>query len=94
MFYKSLLPVGEKYLKFLREFKIFLSTPSAKGLIGTRFFEIMASKTLLFIPESTYYDNLFIPYVEGNGVLNIEFPEFNLNPGIYWINVQISDKNF
>lgn len=40
------------------------------------------------------YDNFFIPYIEGNGVLNIEFPEFNLSPGVYWINVQIFDKNF
>jgi len=59
LFGKSLLPTGEEYLKFLRKFKIFFSTSSAEGLVGTRFFEIMASKTLLFIPESEFYDGLF-----------------------------------
>jgi len=59
LFGRSLVPTGEGYLKFLRKFKIFLSTPSAKGLVGTRFFEIMASKTLLFIPESEFYNGLF-----------------------------------
>lgn len=56
---KSLLPVGKEYLKFLRKFKVLLSTCSAEGLVGTRFFEIMASKTLLFIPESKFYNGLF-----------------------------------
>ena len=56
---KSLSPNGKKYLNFLKKFKIFLSTLSAENLIGPRFFEIMASKSLLFIPESELYDGLF-----------------------------------
>lgn len=54
-----LLPYGTEYVKFLNSFKVFLSTPSAFGLIGTRYFECMATKTLLFVPESEYYGNMF-----------------------------------
>lgn len=56
---KSLLPTGIKYSKFLNSFKAFLSTPSAAGLIGTRYFECMAAKTLLFCPESEHYNDMF-----------------------------------
>ena len=56
---RSLLPTGIKYTKFLNSFKSFLSTPSALGIINTRFFECMAVKTLLFCPESEYYDGMF-----------------------------------
>jgi glycosyltransferase involved in cell wall biosynthesis len=57
--WERLLPVGNKYVRFLNSFKTFLSTPSAFGLIGTRYFECMATKTLLFCPESEYYDDMF-----------------------------------
>ncbi|MFX0204604.1 MAG: glycosyltransferase [Candidatus Hodarchaeota archaeon] len=56
---KSMVPTGEKYVSFLRKFQIFLSTPSAMGLVGNRYFEIMASKSLLFCPESESYKQLF-----------------------------------
>jgi len=55
LFFRSLLPVGEKYAKFLNQFKVFLNTPSALGIINTRFYELMATKTLIFCPESWYY---------------------------------------
>lgn len=54
-FLRSLLPSGTKYAKFLSQFKIFLSTPSAIGIFNTRFFELMAAKTLIFCPESDMY---------------------------------------
>jgi hypothetical protein len=57
--WESLLPFGTKYARFLNSFKAFLSTPSAFGLIGTRYFECMATKTLVFCPESEYYDDMF-----------------------------------
>ena len=55
LFFRSLLPAGEKYAKFLNQFKVFLNTPSALGIINTRFYELMATKTLIFCPESRYY---------------------------------------
>lgn len=55
----SLLPSGMNYAKFLNTFKAFLSTPSAAGLIGTRYFECMATKTLLLCPQSEYYGDMF-----------------------------------
>ena len=54
-----MLPSGIKYAKFLNSFKTFLSTPSATGLIGTRYFECMATKTLLFCPQSEHYGDMF-----------------------------------
>lgn len=55
---KSLLPSSIEYARFLNSFKVFLSTPSAVGIINTRYFECMAVKTLLFCPESEYYEGL------------------------------------
>lgn len=48
-----------KYPKFLNSFKVFLSTPGPINIIGTRYFECMATKTLLLCPESKYYNDLF-----------------------------------
>lgn len=56
---KSLLPTGIKYARFLNSFRAFLSTPSALGYIGTRYFECMATKTLLFCPKSEHYNDMF-----------------------------------
>jgi len=56
---RSLLPTGIKYARFLNSFKSFLSTPSATGIVGTRYFECMATKTLIFCPESKYYGGMF-----------------------------------
>ena len=55
---KSLLPIGEKYAKFMNMTKVFFNTPSAMGLINTRFFELMATKSLIFCPESDYYTSI------------------------------------
>lgn len=57
LLFRSLLPAGIKYAKFLNQFKVFLNTPSALGIINTRFYELMATKTLIFCPESWYYAN-------------------------------------
>lgn len=59
LFGRSLLPEGERYAKFLNSFKVFLCTPSAIGLIGTRYFECMATKTLIFCPETKLYGKIF-----------------------------------
>jgi len=58
LFLRSLLPRGKKYARFLNMFKTFLNTPSAMGLINTRFYELMATKTLILCPESAHYGNL------------------------------------
>ena len=48
-----------EYAKLLASAKMWLSTPSPAGLVGTRYYEIMASKTLLFCSRSDAYDGLF-----------------------------------
>ena len=55
----ALFPSRIEYPKFLGSFKMFLSTPGPINIIGTRYFECMAVKTLLFCPESEYYSGLF-----------------------------------
>lgn len=52
---KSLLPTGNEYVKLMNESKVFLSTLSADGILGTRFFEIMSTGALLMCPEDDYY---------------------------------------
>ena len=54
---KSLLPSGEKYFKFLSESITFLCTKSANGIIGTRFYELMATGTIIICPYD-HYDGL------------------------------------
>ncbi len=53
------LPTGTDYARVINSSKIWLSTPSAVDLVGTRFYEIMASKTLLFCSDSPAYEGLF-----------------------------------
>ena len=55
-FYRSLLPTGKKYGEFMNQSKVFLNTPSAMGIFNTRFFELMATKSLILCPESDSYD--------------------------------------
>ena len=57
---RSLLPSGVEYARFLNSFETFLSTPSALGIINTRYFECMAVKTVLLCPKSEYYGDMFI----------------------------------
>lgn len=56
---RSLLPSGAKYVNFLNKFKTFLSTPSAIGIVGTRYFECMATKTIVICPDSEHYGGMF-----------------------------------
>ena len=51
----NLLPTGDDYAKFLCKFKSFLNTPSAVGIFNTRFFELMASNTLIVCPRVDEY---------------------------------------
>ena len=53
--FNSLLPSGQKYIQFLNQCKTFLNTPSAAGIFGTRFFELMACKTLILCPSDKDY---------------------------------------
>lgn len=55
---KSLLPFGKEYFSFLSNVRVFLSTPSADGLINTRFFELLACGTVIICPEGHNYDGL------------------------------------
>ena len=50
---------GEEYSRLINSSRIWLSTTSAADLVGTRFFEVMASKSLLFCNRSLVYDGLF-----------------------------------
>ncbi len=52
---RNLLPFGEKYVNLMNSTKVFFNTLSAKGILNTRFFELMATKTLIFCPEEDYY---------------------------------------
>lgn len=47
-------PFGKKYFKILIDFKISLNTKSAIGIFNPRFFELMASKTLILCPRDKY----------------------------------------
>ena len=53
------LPQKEDYARLINRSKMWLATPSAIDLVGTRFYEVMATKTLLFCSRSAAYDGLF-----------------------------------
>jgi len=55
---RSMLPRGGKYAEFMSQSKVFLNTPSAIGIFNTRFFELMAVKSLIFCPESNSYGGI------------------------------------
>ena len=57
--YGRLLPVKSSYARLINQSKIWLSTPSAIDIVGTRFYEIMASKSLLFCNRHSAYEGLF-----------------------------------
>lgn len=52
---ESLLPSGKEYVKLMNKSKVFFSTLSADGILGTRFFEILATGSVLLCPEDDYY---------------------------------------
>ena len=54
-FNQTLLPNGFKYTKLLNSCKTYLNTPSAAGIFGTRFFELMACKTAILCPADKNY---------------------------------------
>lgn len=58
--FKNLLPFGSAYGMHLKKCKVFLNTPSAVGIFNTRFFELMASKTLIICPKVNSYSGLLI----------------------------------
>ncbi len=53
------LPKGEDYARLINRSKIWLATPSAVDLVGPRFYEVMAAKSLLFCSRSDAYAGLF-----------------------------------
>jgi spore maturation protein CgeB len=53
--FQSLLPKGKKYAELMNQSKVFLNTPSAIGIFNTRFFELMATKSLILCPKSDQY---------------------------------------
>jgi hypothetical protein len=53
------LKTDEDYARLINSSHIWLSTPSAIDLVGQRFYEIMAVKSLLFCSRSPVYEGLF-----------------------------------
>jgi spore maturation protein CgeB len=52
---------GEQYGKLINSSKVWLCTPSAIQLVGTRYYDVMGSRSLLFCKESDVYEGLFTP---------------------------------
>lgn len=52
-------PAQDEYGRLLNSSKMWLSTPSAVQIVGPRFYEVLASKTLLFCSRSPVYGDLF-----------------------------------
>ena len=50
---------SDDYAKMMRKTKIYINTLSPMGLVSPRFFECMASQTLIFCEESELYQNFF-----------------------------------
>lgn len=51
---RTLLPNGYEYAKLINQAKTAFCSKSASGIIGPRFFELMACKTLILCPEDDY----------------------------------------
>ena len=81
IFGRSLLPPLNRYPKFLSSFKTFLSTPGPIGIIGTRYFECMAVKTLLFCPESEH-NNIF---KDGYNCVTFKEDLYDFDEKVHWI---------
>ena len=52
-------PHGEHYARLINRSRLWISTPSAVELVGPRFYEVMACRTLLFCSRSEAYSGLF-----------------------------------
>ena len=59
LFGRNLLPFGENYFRLLSSSRSFLCTRSADGIIGPRFYELMASDSVIICPKGEY-DGLLI----------------------------------
>ena len=55
---RRVVPFGKQYVRLLNVSKSFLCTPSAIGIIGTRFFECMATKAIILCPRDGHYGDL------------------------------------
>ena len=49
----------ESYARLINRSKVWISTPSPADLVGTRYYEIMAARTLLFCSRHSAYAGLF-----------------------------------
>jgi len=56
--YNRKLFFGDEYIKMLNSCKMFLSTLSPNGIVGLRFYELSAVKTMMLCPRD-YYDGIF-----------------------------------
>jgi len=52
--FNKLLFEGEVYVKAINSCKMFLSTLSPMGIVGTRFYELSACKTMIICPRAEY----------------------------------------
>ena len=50
---------GQEYARLINSSRMWLSTTGAIDLVGTRFYEVMATKSLLLCNRSPVYDGLF-----------------------------------
>lgn len=98
---RSMLPFGEKYFEFIGDTKFILSTPSADGLINTRFFEALACGTIVICPRDHNYDGILkdryncIMYNEGGFVKTINelFKDSKLQRNIYENSLETAKKH-
>jgi glycosyltransferase involved in cell wall biosynthesis len=58
IFGRTLIPYGKRYARLLNSSKACLSTPSAIGIFGTRFFEAMACGSIIICPKAGEYDGI------------------------------------
>lgn len=86
----KLFPSRTEYPKFLNSFKVFLSTPGPISIIGTRYFECIAAKTLLFCPESEFYNNMFR---EGYNCVMFKKDLSNFSENLHYILANDSERN-
>jgi hypothetical protein len=54
-----LVPSLSEYPKYLNRFKTYFSTPAPAGIISPRYFQCLASKTLLLCPKDGEYAGIF-----------------------------------
>lgn len=80
---RSLLPTGKEYAKFLSKCQSFLNTPSAGNIFNTRYFELMASRTVIL---STEVPDVPISLTDKPFYLEIDLENENLAELIKYVN--------